>query len=105
MIDVRDDRGVTDICALGHAAGKVASDPAALWRVPLPGADQAVLERVFASDRLLWRDIGAAFAGLVELGLEGAFVMAFVDELGHCGPSPPDAVVLAAATAVIRELA
>lgn len=82
----------------------MASDPAALWRVPLPGADQAVLERAFASHRQLWREIGAAFAGLVELGLEGAFVTAFVDELRHCGPPPPDAAALAAATAVIREV-
>lgn len=83
----------------------VAIDPAALWRVPLPAADQGVLERAFADDPELWVRLGVSFGGLVALGVEGVFVRAFARELHAASPSTgPALLVLAAASATLQEL-
>jgi hypothetical protein len=78
-------------------------DPAALWRVPLPGRDRRVLERAFTRDPELRVDTGLALAGLVELGVQGVFVREFVTRLRAAGPhAPPALSVLPAASVAIE---
>lgn len=79
----------------------MATDPAALWRVPLGDVDQATLEAAFADDRRAWQAIGTAFSGLVELRLQGAFVTAFAQALRNGGPDAADAAILSAAAATL----
>jgi hypothetical protein len=83
----------------------VAADPTALWRVPLEQGDQSLLECAFERDPRLWVDVGYAFMGFVELGVQATFVLAFVDSLRDAGShSPPALAVLPAASVTLEEL-
>ena len=78
-------------------------DPTALWRVPLPRRDRVVLDRAFERDPELRVDVGLVLAGLVELGVQGVFVRAFVTRVRAAGPRvPPAASVLPAAAVAIE---
>lgn len=83
----------------------MAVDPTAIWRVPLEQGDQSVLECAFERDPRLWVDIGYAFMGFVELGVEAIFVRAFVESLRDAGSgSSPALAVLPAASVTLEEL-
>ncbi len=74
------------------------SDPKRLWAVELSASERATLDSAFRRDPELRADVGYAFAGLVELGVEGVFVRSLVNRLRRGGQHlPPALAVLPAA--------
>ena len=82
----------------------MARDPRRLWAVELSAADRATLDSAFRRDPELRVDVGYAFSGLVELGVEGTFVRSLVSRLRSGGPRvPPALAVLPAADDALAE--
>lgn len=79
------------------------ADPTALWQVPLPSRDQWVLECAFALDPDLQADVGLVLGGLVDLGVQGVFVSAFVSHVRASGPRVPPALAVLPAAAAAME--
>ena len=83
----------------------MACDPKRLWAVELSPAEQATLDSAFRRDPELMVDVGYAFAGLVELGVEGVFVRSLVNRLRRGGPHlPPALAVLPAADDALEDI-
>lgn len=79
-------------------------DPRRLWAVELSAAERATLDSAFRRDPELRSDVGYAFAGLVELGVEGVFVRSLVNRLRGAGPRvAPALVVLPAAADALED--
>jgi len=90
----------------GRDLGRVEVDPTALWRVPLPRRDRSVLEHAFELDPDLRTDVGLVLGGLVELGVQGVFVRAFVTHVRASGPlASPALSVLPAASVAMEAVA
>ena len=82
----------------------MACDPKRLWAVELSPAEQATLDSAFRRDPELMVDVGYAFAGLVELGVEAVFVRSLVNRLRREGTRvPPALAVLPAAGHALEE--